>query len=337
MSTPAVKVKKINMVQGLNLAMAEALEADPNVIVFGEDIADAQGGGVLKVTQGLSTRFGESRVRSTPIAEQAIVGAAVGAALAGLRPVCEIMLMNFMAVAMDQIVNHAAKLRFMSGGQTSVPLTIRTMSGAGWGLGGQHSDMLEAWFCHCAGLKVVAPSSPAEAKGLLLASILDDDPVIFVESLPQYYTESPMPEPGYRIPLGKANIAREGKDVTVIAYGRAVSDALTVAQKLSGEGISVEVIDLRTVSPLDEATFLKSVARTRRAVVVHEAVRRFGVGAEIASRIHEELHEQLASPVQRVGSQFCPVPFSKPLEEAYLYNAAQIEAAIRATLDRKRA
>jgi acetoin:2,6-dichlorophenolindophenol oxidoreductase subunit beta len=335
MSAAAPKIQKINMVQGLNMALAEALEADPSVIVFGEDIADPQGGGVLKVTQGLSTRFGAGRVRSTPIAEQAIVGAAVGAALAGLRPVAEIMLMNFMAVAMDQIVNHAAKLRFMSGGQTSVPLTIRTMSGAGWGLGGQHSDMLEAWFCHTAGLKVVAPSSPAEAKGLLLASIFDDDPVIFVESLPQYYTEGPAPQPGYRIPLGKADVARTGSDISVIAYGRTVADVHVVAEKLSREHISVEVIDLRTISPLDEETVLKSVAKTRRAVVVHEAVTRFGVGAEISSRIHEELFGDLKHPVQRVGSEFCPVPFSNPLETAFLYSAQKIEAAIRKTLDGK--
>jgi acetoin:2,6-dichlorophenolindophenol oxidoreductase subunit beta len=326
----------INMVQGLNMALTEAMEADPNVIVFGEDVADPQGGGVLKVTQGLSTRFGALRVRSTPIAEQAIVGAAVGSAIAGLRPVVEIMLMNFTTVAMDQIVNHAAKLRFMSGGQTHVPLTIRTISGAGWGLGGQHSDMLEAWFCHTAGLKVVSPSSAAEAKGLLLSSIFDDDPVLFVESLPIYYVPGPLPEPKLRIPLGKANIARTGTDVTVIGYGRSVGDALAVAERLQSDKISVEVVDLRTLSPWDEQTVLSSVARTRRAVVVHEAVKAFGVSAEVSSRIHEELFSDLHAPVGRVASQFCPVPFSKPLEESYLYSANQLELAIRKTLDGKK-
>jgi pyruvate dehydrogenase E1 component beta subunit len=326
----------INMVQGLNMALSEAMETDPTVIVFGEDLADPQGGGVLKVTQGLSSRFGSERVRSTPIAEQAIVGAAVGAAIAGLRPVAEIMLMNFTTVAMDQIVNHAAKLRFMSGGQTRVPLTIRTMSGAGWGFGGQHSDMLEAWFCHTAGMKVVSPSSAAEAKGLLLASIFDDDPVLFVESLPMYYVAGPAPAPGLRIPLGVANISRSGKDVTVIGYGRSVPDALGAADKLQRDGISVEVVDLRTISPWDEKTVLGSVAKTRRAVVIHEAVKPFGVGAEISSRIHEELFSDLHAPVQRVASTFCPVPFSKPLEEAFLYGGTKLEDVIRKLVEARK-
>ena len=193
---------------------------DPNVIVLGEDVADGQEGGIVGVTKGLSTKYGESRVRSTPISEQAIIGAAIGAAIVGMRPVAEIMLMNFTAVAMDMIVNHAAKLRFMSGGQTHVPITIRTMTGAGFGTGGQHADYLEAWFAHTAGIKVVAPSSPADAYGLMLSCIFDDDPCLFIENMPTYWNPGAAPERGVRIPLGKANVLRPGSDVTVISYSR---------------------------------------------------------------------------------------------------------------------
>ncbi|PZN95818.1 MAG: alpha-ketoacid dehydrogenase subunit beta [Alphaproteobacteria bacterium] len=327
---------KINFVQGLHMALDEAMAADENVIALGEDIGDEQGGGVFKITKGLSTKYGRHRIRATPISEQAIIGAAVGAAIAGLRPVAEIMLMNFVTVAMDQIVNHAAKLRFMSGGQTNVPLVIRTTTGAGVGFGGQHSDMLEAWFAHVPGLKVVMASNPADAKGLLLSAIEDDDPVILIENILAYGQQGEAPPPGYRVPLGKAAIARAGTDVTVIAYGRAVNDALAVAEAMAGEGVSVEVVDLRTIAPFDEATVLASVEKTGRAVVVHEAVRAYGTGAEIASRIHEELFDTLKAPVGRIGSTYSPVPFSPPLEKAWIYSQAQISAAIRATIDFKR-
>lgn len=323
---------KINTIQAINLALADAMEKDDKVIVFGEDVADKEEGGVVGVTKGLSTRFGNARVRSTPISEQAIIGAAVGAAIAGYKPVAEIMLMNFTTVAMDMIVNHAAKLRFMSGGQTSVPLTIRTMTGAGFGNGGQHTDYLEAWFAHVAGIKVVAPSCPADAYGLMLSCIDDPDPCLFIENLPGYFAPGPAPVRGQAIPLGKANVLVEGSDVTVITYSRQVGDALAVADKLKGEGISVEVVDLRTVSPLDKETIIKSAGKTRRAVVVHEANRNFGVGAEIAALIHEELFATLAAPVQRVGAPNCAVPFSKPLEDAYLPGQDDIESAIRAAL-----
>jgi pyruvate/2-oxoglutarate/acetoin dehydrogenase E1 component len=239
--------------------------------------------------------------------------------------------MNFLTVAMDQLVNHAAKLRFMSGGQTSVPLTIRTATGAGAGFGGQHSDMLEAWLAHVPGLKVVTASNPADAYALLLACIADDDPCVFIENTLAYGQSGPAPDPTYRLPLGQAAVACAGDDVTVIAYGPAVGHALAVADALAAEGVSVEVIDLRTIAPFDEATVLASVARTRRAVVVHEAVRAFGVGAEVSSRIHEELFGQLRAPVGRVGSAYAPVPFSPPLEQAWLYSRAQIEAVIRRT------
>lgn len=331
-STSRSAPEMITMVHALNTALHDAMQADPSVIVLGEDVADGQGGGVFKVTKGLSTRFGD-RVRSTPIAEQAIAGAAVGAAIAGLRPVAEIMLMNFMTVAMDQVVNHAAKLRFMSGGQTHVPMTIRTMSGAGLGLAGQHSDMLEAWFCHVAGMKVVIPWCPADAYGLLLSSIADDDPVLFVETLPLYQVKGPAPTAGQRIPLGKTNIVRRGQDATIIGYGRSIPDALAVAEQLMTEGISIEVLDLRTLSPYDAETILISVAKTRRAVIVHEAVKPFGVGAEIAARIQEELFTELKAPILRIASHFCPVPFSKPLEQAFLYSRAQLDAAVRKTLN----
>jgi pyruvate/2-oxoglutarate/acetoin dehydrogenase E1 component len=324
--------RKVNTIQAVNMALDEAMALDPNVILLGEDIADEQEGGIVGVTKGLSAKHGKARVRSTPISEQAIVGAAIGAAMVGMRPVAEIMLMNFTTVAMDMIVNHAAKLRFMSGGQTQVPITIRTMTGAGFGTGGQHADYLEAWFAHTAGLKVVAPSSPAEAYGLMLSCIFDDDPCLFIENMPSYWNPGEAPVPGQRIPLGKARIARVGADVTVISYSRILQDCAQVAERLAKEGISVELVDLRTISPLDEATLLQSVGKTRRAVVVHEAVRPFGVGAEIAAMLHERLFGRLKAPVQRVGAPHCPVPFSKPLEQAFLPQPSAIEAAIRQAL-----
>lgn len=323
--------QKVNIVQAINWALHDALEADPNVIVFGEDVADPQGGGVVKVTAGLSSTFG-TRVRSTPISEMGFVGAAVGAAVTGIRPVVEVMLMNFTAVCMDQITNHAAKLRFMSGGQTNVPLVIRMMTGSGLGTGGQHSDFLEAWFCHTPGLKVVMPSNPADAYGLMRSAIDDDDPVIFVEHIMSYWTPGAAPQRGSRVPLGKANILRPGKDVTVIGYSRSVHDIVPVASKLAQDGIDCEVIDLRSVAPLDWDTVLTSVAKTGRAVVVHEACKSFGVGAEVSARIHENLWDRLHAPVQRVASRDCPVPFAKPLETAFVYSHAELEAAIRKTL-----
>lgn len=328
----AVKPQTMNTIQAVNLALDEAMGLDTNVIVLGEDVADGQEGGIVGVTKGLSSKYGESRVRSTPIAEQAIIGAAIGAAIVGMRPVAEIMLMNFTTVAMDMIVNHAAKLRFMSGGQTHVPITIRTMTGAGFGTGGQHADYLEAWFAHTAGIKVVAPSSPADAYGLMLSCIFDDDPCLFIENMPTYWNPGAAPERGVRIPLGKAKVVRAGGDITVISYSRMVSDCIAVAEKLAKEGVNVELIDLRTIAPWDQRTVLESVAKTRRAVIVHEAVRNFGVGAEIAATINEHLFGQLKAKVARLGARQCPVPFSKPLEMAFMPGQAEIETAIRETL-----
>ena len=326
------KTDNINLVQAVNLALDDAMAADANVLVFGEDVADREEGGVVGVTKGLSSKYGDVRVRSTPISEQAIIGAAIGASLVGMKPVAEIMMMNFTTVAMDMLTNHAAKLRFMSGGQTHVPITVRMMTGAGFSTGGQHSDFLEAWFAHTAGLKVVIPSTPADAYGLMLSCIDDPDPCIFVEPIPLYWTPGAPPVRGERIPLGLAKVVREGKDATIVTYGRQVFDALAVAETLGKEGVQVEVIDLRTIAPLDTATVLASVKKTGRAVVVHEAVKNLGLGAEISSRIHESLFHELKAPVGRVGSVFCPVPFSKPLETAFVPSQADIEAAVRKTL-----
>ncbi len=326
--------KTISFGQALNAALDDAMADDGNVMILGEDVADEQGGGVFKVSKGLSTKYGTGRVRSTPIAEQAIIGAAVGAAIVGMRPVAEIMLMNFITVAMDQLVNHAAKLRFMSGGQTNVPLVVRTTTGAGVGFGGQHSDMLEAWFAHVPGMKIATASNPADAYGLLRSAIDDEDPVILIENITHYGMTGPAPEAGYRVPLGKAAIARAGKDVTLITYGRGVGDCLKAANQLADEGIAAEVVDLRTIAPWDEQAVLASVAKTRRAVIVHEAVRPFGAGAEISARIHEELFSDLVAPVQRVASYPSPVPFAKPLETAFLYSVDDIVRAARATTEK---
>ncbi|MEM5449360.1 MULTISPECIES: alpha-ketoacid dehydrogenase subunit beta [Paraburkholderia] len=324
---------KINFCQASNLALDWALANDPSVFLLGEDIADEEGGGVMTVTRGLSSRYGTERVRSTPISEQAIVGAAIGASLVGMRPVAEIMMMDFALVAMDQIVNHAAKLRYMSGGQTYVPITLRMTAGVGGGTGGQHADMYEAMFAHVPGIKIAIPSTPAEAYGLLMSCIFDNDPCIFVENFVSMFAHtSPTPEPGIRIPLGKANVEREGKDVSVIGYGHPLVDVRKVAEKLETEGITVEIVDLRTVVPLDMDTVLTSVAKTGRAVIIHEAVRNFGVGAEVSARINEQLMGCLKAPVERIGGRTTPVPFSRPLEKLYMWSVEEIEAAVRRTL-----
>jgi pyruvate/2-oxoglutarate/acetoin dehydrogenase E1 component len=319
----------------LNEAMDIAMGLDDKVFLLGEDIAEPSGG-VYKVTKGLSTKYGKHRVRKTPIAEQAIVGAAVGAAIAGYRPVAEIMIMDFLAVCLDQVTNHAAKIRYMSGGRTTVPMVIRTSAGAGMGFGAQHSELLEAWFTHTPGIKVVFPSTAADAKGLLLSAIFDDDPVLFVEQMAMYWNPAfagDVPEGDVRVPLGVADVKRTGKDITLISYGRQVHDCLAVAAALSEtDGISAEVVDLRTLVPLDEDTVMRSVAKTKNAVVVHEAVTRGGYGAELSSRIHEELFSELEHPVQRVGAANTPVPYSKPLETAFMPQQADITAAVRRVL-----
>ncbi len=311
----------------LNLALDEALARDPKVILLGEDIADPAGG-VFKVTKGLSTKHGNDRVRTTPISEQAIIGSAVGLAMSGYRPVAEIMFLDFLLVAVDQVVNHAAKLRYMSGGHTPVPLVIRTCVGQSR-FGAQHSQSLEAWFMHTPGMKVVMPSSAAEYKGLLTASIEDDDPVLFIEHVNLYYgPKQEVPVGDYRIPLGQADIVRPGNDATLISYGPAVPTCLAAAESLAADGIEAEVIDLRTLVPLDMATVLDSVGRTGRAVVVHEATQFCGAGAEIASVITEQLFGDLLAPVQRLGAVYSPTPFS-PALNGYP-TADSVTAAVRA-------
>jgi pyruvate dehydrogenase E1 component beta subunit len=319
----------LKFAQALGAALDDALTADERVFLLGEDIADP-GGGVFAVTRGLSTKHGAHRVRVTPISEQAIVGAAIGAAISGMRPVAEIMLMDFLAVCMDQLSNHAAKLRYMSGGQTTVPLVIRCAAGAGMQFGAQHSEMLEAWLTHVPGLKVAVPSTPADAKGLLTSCILDDDPCVLIEqSLLYFGPAGPVPDGHHEVPLGAAAVRRPGSDVTIISYGRQVSESLAAAGQLSGEGIEAEVIDLRSLVPLDQAAILESVARTRRAVIVHEAVRRNGFGAELAAMISEELFGELLAPVRRVAGLNTPIPFASGLEQAFVPGADAIAAAAR--------
>jgi pyruvate/2-oxoglutarate/acetoin dehydrogenase E1 component len=296
----------------MNSALDCAMAADDRVILLGEDIADPIGG-VFKVTKGLSAKYGTRRVRATPISEQAIVGTAIGLSLAGYRPVAEIMFFDFVTVAMDQIVNHASKLRYMSGGATPAPITVRTTVG-GSRFGAQHAQSLEAWFMHTPGIKVVMPSNPYDAKGLLTSCVFDDDPCLFIEHLNlAYSSKADVPVGEVRIPLGKANVLVAGDDISLITYGPMVGLVLAAAETLAGEGISAEVIDLRTLMPLDLETVFESVTRTRRAVVVHEATQFLGPGAEIGAQIHEQLFGELLGPVLRVGAKFTPVPFSQGL------------------------
>lgn len=337
MTDSAAPTTPMSGFQAVCSALDDALARDPSVLLLGEDIADP-GGGVFKTSVGLSTKYGAHRVRATPISEQAIVGAAIGAAIAGMRPVAEIMLMDFLAVCMDQLSNHAAKLRYMSGGQTTVPLTIRCAAGAGMQFGAQHSEMLEAWLTHIPGLKVVVPSNPADAKGLLTAAIFDPDPCVVVEqSLLYFGPPQPVPTGHHVVPLGRAATVRPGSDITLISYGRQVHDAVAAAEQLAQESIEAEVIDLRSLVPLDETAILESVSRTRHAVIVHEAVRRNGFGAELSSLITENLFDELGAPVQRVAGANTPIPFAKVLEDAFVPSREEIGSAVKATLARSRA
>jgi pyruvate dehydrogenase E1 component beta subunit len=314
----------------INRALTDAMAADDAVVLFGEDVAAS--GGPFAVTRGLLDKFGAERVRDTPISEAAIAGAAVGAALSGLKPVVEIMFMDFITFAMDAIVNQAAKAHFMFGGQCSVPMVVRTPHGGGLNAGPQHSQCLEAWFAHVPGLKVVVPGNPADAYALLRAAIEDPDPVIFVEHKALYGTKGDFPEPPAPVALGTARTARAGRDATVAAYGAAVGWAMRAAATLALEGIEIEIVDLRSIQPWDEDAVLASVARTRRLVVAHEAVTAFGVGAEIAARISQRAFGKLAAPVLRVGAAFVPVPFARSLERACLPGEADIAAAVRQAL-----
>ena len=319
---------ELTMRAAINQALSEALEADESVIVLGEDVADPAGG-IVGATRGLSTRFGADRVRDTPISETAIAGAAIGAALGGLRPVAEIMIMDFIGICLDQIANHAAKLRYMSNGRTPVPITIRSAVFAGTGGGATHSQSLEAWLTHVPGLKVVMPSTPRDAKGLLTSCIFDDDPCVFVETVRLFGAKGPVPTGPFSIPIGTAEVKRPGSDVTLVAHGPSVPDALAAADELDGQGTSVEVVDLRSLVPLDADTVLESAARTGRVVIAHAATKFSGPGAELAAVVSHELFGQLAAPVERVGAPFVPIPASPALERSVLPGTADIVEAVR--------
>jgi acetoin:2,6-dichlorophenolindophenol oxidoreductase subunit beta len=318
-------------IHAINRALGDALDADPSVIVMGEDIAAA--GGSFKATRGLLDRFGPMRIRDTPISELAITGAAVGAALSGLRPVVEIMFMDFVTLAMDAIVNQAAKSRFMFGGQTNLPMVVRLPHGGGLNAGPQHSQCLEAWFAHIPGLKVVCPATVEDAYGLLRAAIDDPDPVIVVEHKGLYGMSGDLPETPSPARIGEARTAQAGSDVTLVTYGAALMTCMNAARQLGDQGVSAEVIDLRSLQPWDKTAVLASVARTHRAVVVHEAVRNFGVGAEIAAVIGEEGFDDLDAPVKRVGAPFMPSPFARSLETRFIPDAGRVVAAALETLE----
>ena len=313
-------------------ALARALRADEQVFVMGEDIAEM--GGSMGVTQGLLEEFGPKRIRNTPISEMAIVGSGIGAAIQGLRPVVEIMYEDFLTLSMEQIVNQAAKHRTMSGGQVTVPLTIRTQGGAGWSPGAQHAQQLEAWFVHVPGLKVVFASTPEDVRGLLWSSIYDDNPVLFFEHRTLYPLKGEVPEELEPIPLGKARIHREGEDVTVVATGRLVHDALRAAEEAEKDGISVEVVDPRTLLPLDEDTIVGSVRKTTRCVTAHEAVAHGGFGAELTAVIQYGAFDYLDAPIERVGAKFAPLPFAPVMEDYVVPHSDDVLEAIRRTVAR---
>ncbi|WP_419839097.1 alpha-ketoacid dehydrogenase subunit beta [Candidatus Poriferisodalis sp.] len=308
--------------------LAQMMDDDPDVFVAGEDVGRA--GGVFGSFRGLNDRFGDLRVVDTPISEQAIVGLGTGAAVSGLRPVVDLMFMDFILVAMDQIVNQAAKLKYMFGGKATLPMTITTSAGAGLSAAAQHSQSLEAMLCHIPGLKVVMPSNPYDAKGLLISCIRDDNPTVFIKHKRLLGLKGGVPEDMYEVPLGSANTVRSGDDITVVTYGRMVHEATSAATALAAEGVECDVIDLRTLQPLDIDTVIASARRTSRVAVVHEAVRFGGLGGEIASQIAEEAFDYLDAPIERVGAPFSPVPFSPVLEKEWVPNADMIGERIRA-------
>jgi pyruvate dehydrogenase E1 component beta subunit len=311
-------------------ALVEAMRADDDVFIMGEDIAEM--GGSMAVTQGLLDEFGPERVRNTPISEMAIVGAGIGAAMAGMRPVVEIMYEDFLTLSLEQIVNQAAKHRYMSGGQIKVPLTIRTQGGAGWSPGAQHAQQLEAWLVHIPGLKVVFPSTPEDVRGLLWTAIHDDNPIVFFEHRLLYPVKGEVPTEIEPIPLGKARTIREGTDVTVIAMGPLVHRALEAAKEAEEDGISVEIIDPRTLQPLDEDALVASVKKTNRVVVAHEAVTRMGFGAEVAAVLQYKAFDYLDAPIERVGAKFAPLAFAPVMEQFIIPHAADVLAAIKRTV-----
>jgi len=311
-------------VKAINAALARAMRADERVIVLGEDVAE---GGPYTATAGLAEEFGRERVLDTPISEGAVCGVAIGAAQAGLRPVIEIMYIDFLTLALDQLVNQAAKAHFMSGGQLTVPLVLRTQGGSGSRAGAQHSQSLEAWVTHVPGLKVVMPSCAADAAGLLASAIADPNPVVFVEHKALYFRREPVARSPQPVALGAAQIVRRGRDLTIVATSRMVGESLDAAERLAREGIESEVIDPRTLQPLDIDTIGASVRRTGRAVIAHEAVTAGGFGAELCARVQSVAFDCLEAPIERVGAPFTPVPLSPPLEDAHRPGAEQVYAA----------
>jgi pyruvate/2-oxoglutarate/acetoin dehydrogenase E1 component len=316
------EIRELTIVEAIREALAEEMSRDPAVFVMGEDVGRA--GGVFNVTAGLQDEFGKDRVMDTPISEAGVAGLGVGTALTGMRPVVEIMFVDFMTLAMDQVVNQAAKLYYMTGGQARVPLVIRSGMGAGRGAAAQHSQSLQAWMAHIPGLKVVMPSTPYDAKGLLKSAIRDDNPVIYLEDKMSYGVKGPVPIEDYTIPLGVADVKRPGDDVTLIATSSMVQVALSAGEALVGERISAEVIDPRTLKPLDKETILESVKRTGRAVVIDEGYLSYGVTAEIAAIISDEAFDYLDAPVKRIGALDVPVPAAPALEIATIPNEQQV-------------
>ena len=318
----------ITYAQALNDALREEMRLDPRVFLMGEDIGHH--GGIFRVTKDLIDEFGAERVRDTPISESSFVGLGIGAAMAGMRPVVELLFMDFALVAADQIVNQAAKLRYMSGGTAAVPIVIRAQQGGGRGNGAQHSQSFESWFAQVPGLIVVAPATPADAKGLLKSSIRLGNPVIFIEHKLLYNTKGEVSESEYATPIGKAEIKRDGRDITIVSYSRTLLFALEAAQTLSQQGIEAEVIDLRTIEPLDMGTILESIRGTGRLLVVHESHSNCGLGAEIITRVNEQAPDRLMMPARRLGAKHVPIPVAEPLENAVLPQPDDIVHAVEA-------
>jgi pyruvate/2-oxoglutarate/acetoin dehydrogenase E1 component len=325
-------MREITYVKAFTESLMQLMAEDEDVVVIGEDVAHY--GGVFHAFDGLWKTYGERRVIDTPISEMGFLGMGVGAAARGLRPVCDLMFFDFIGVCLDQLYNQAAKLKYMFGGDVSVPLTLTTAGGAGLSAGPQHSQSLEAWLAHVPGLKVALPSSPHDVKGLMVGAVRDDNPTVVILNKRMLGTKGPVPEEIYEIPFGHANVMRSGTDATIIAVGRMAPEAMAAAASLAEAGVEVEVIDVRTVQPLDSATILDSVRRTNRALVVHEAVTFGGIGAEISSQIQEEAFDFLDAPVLRIGAPFSPVPFSPVLERAYIPDSNRIADGVRRLLER---
>jgi pyruvate dehydrogenase E1 component beta subunit len=325
-------MREITYVKAFTESLMQLMAEDEDVVVIGEDVAHY--GGVFHAFDGLWKTYGERRVIDTPISEMGFLGMGVGAAARGLRPVCDLMFFDFIGVCLDQLYNQAAKLKYMFGGDVSVPLTLTTAGGAGLSAGPQHSQSLEAWLAHVPGLKVALPSSPHDVKGLMVGAVRDDNPTVVILNKRMLGTKGPVPEEIYEIPFGHANVMRSGTDATIIAVGRMAPESMVAASQLAEAGIEAEVIDLRTVQPLDSATILDSVRRTNRALVVHEAVTFGGIGAEISSQIQEEAFDYLDAPVLRIGAPFSPVPFSPVLERAYIPDSNRIANGVHRLLER---